>query len=192
MKLHLIFQNDDSGQIAEVTPAPNARLTDEHGAAESDEQFLRRIAKIVVPPGVSWRIVGAHQLPASRRIFRDAWRESGSGDIVVDMHVARRFVLNGVRNARNEKLEETDGEKSRLDEIGTPAQRERHAEYRQALRDFPKVIESQISVIRSPQELADHPIVWPNGATTSVYDLKACGEVLVYAKKMESAKRKIS
>ena len=79
-----------------------------------------------------------------------------------------------------------------LMKIGTQDQRERHAEYRQALRDFPKVIENQISAIGSPQELADHPIVWPNGAKTSVYDLKACGEVLAYAKKRDGANLKVS
>ena len=60
MNLYLIFKND-SGQISEVTPAPSARLTDDKGIAETDEQFLRRVAQRVIPPGVSWRIVGAHQ-----------------------------------------------------------------------------------------------------------------------------------
>lgn len=93
--------------------------------------------------------VKAADLPASSR-FIAAWKIVG-GKVTHDAAKMRLIVLANLRKNRDTKLAESDGDKARLDEIGTPAQQKAVKEYRQKLRDLPAVVAAKIETMTVDQ-----------------------------------------
>ena len=114
--------------------------------SETDEQQIERICKThgIVPFTVMHCAeiaaivgVGVDGMPHER--FLNAWTWDGHA-LSVHLGRARDLLLGEIRRNRNQKLIESDSEKARLDDIGTPTDKGLHAAYRQALRDFPATI----------------------------------------------------
>lgn len=101
--------------------------------------------------------VDAADLPTRR--FRDCWRHAG-GVVVVDVSLARAQVLAEVRRERNARLDASDREKARLDEIGTAEQRTALAAYRQKLRDLPAAVTTEVASLDA-DALAAYAPRWP-------------------------------
>lgn len=75
-----------------------------------------------------------------------AWRwDAATGGLTIDLDAARAQILAETRHARNTALRESDREKVKLDEIGTPEQKKKLAEKRQALRDLPAAVSAKIA-----------------------------------------------
>lgn len=152
MELSIMFEREDGG-ISIVHPAPAARR-----GGETDEQFAERIRLKDVPAGLPSEVIRKADIPHNRR-FRDAWRKAGRG-VTVDVTAAKGIVLADVRAERTRRLDESDKEKIRLDEVGTPQEQKALREKRQALRDLPAIVEAQIAVMTAEQ-LEAYQVAWP-------------------------------
>lgn len=128
---------------------------------ESDESMIARTSYKVL---ATWQpidaaVVRAADLPNDSTPFRSCWRISG-GKVEVDPVKARVIVLDIARKQRNAKLAESDGDKARLDEIGTKEQQKAVKEYRQKLRDMPAVIAAEIESM-SVEQLETYAVKFP-------------------------------
>ena len=162
-----------SGDIRVTRPNPRQRLPEEPEGQWLDGIALRTQA---ANPDLAdcTRLPDCllHQLPGRR--FRNCWRHDG-GAVKPDAALARQQLLAEVREERDRRLTASDGDKHRLDDIGTATQKRALADYRQALRDLPAVVENRLSMMTvaeleayalgSREEFAeDHPL-WPGNPT---------------------------
>lgn len=118
--------------------------------AESEEEFVARIAaKDVQPEATEVRIVDDGELPQDRT-FRDGWalRE---GRVVHDMKRCRAIWREKLRAERVPKLAALDVEFMRADERGDAAKKAQIAARKQALRDAPA--DPRIESAQTPDEL---------------------------------------
>jgi len=148
-----IVYTNDKGQVCVVCPAPKARR-----AGETEEDFVARIAAKDVPAGKTFQIMPKTALPSRR--FRNCWKVGQAG-IEVDLAKAGEQVMAEVRRERNKRLAESDALKIRADDIGTPQVKSEIAEYRQALRDFPELIQAQVNAATSAADLEAVAPLWP-------------------------------
>lgn len=149
----ILYQRPDGGisiRVAVEPPLPG----------ESEAMYLDRIA-IQAPPAGATRLpdVEAAAMPTSRRL-RNCWRYS-SGVVSVHLPSARQQRLGEIRAERNARLLESDAEKARLDEIGTPQQRATLTAYRQQLRDLPAAAAADLAGLTSAAELEAYQPTWP-------------------------------
>lgn len=99
-------------------------------------------------------------LPTSR-YFRNCWRWDGNR-VQTDLALAKAQRLAEIREERNRRLAASDGERARLEEIGTPQQRTALAQYRQRLRDIPLTVEADFAVWLAPaDDLERYQPPWP-------------------------------
>ena len=112
----------------------------------------KRINNAAMPDGQPFR-------PGAQKLFYDAWRSDGAGNIQIDMSVAREIRMNEIRAARNRKLEESDKEWLRILDLGTSNQQIRFKVYRQALRDIPQGID--MSTLNEAESLEAFQPNWP-------------------------------
>ena len=107
--------------------------------------------------------VGLVDLPeavwANRR-FRLCWRHIG-GRIAVDVSLARTQRLAEIRLDHDQRLEASDKDKARLDDVGTPEQIAAMKAYRQALRDLPATAQADIAALATPEQLDQYQPPWP-------------------------------
>lgn len=89
-----------------------------------------------------WSLITEADIPTSRK-FRACWKAANNKP-TVHAPSARAQVLAELRAIRNARLAESDGERAKLEEIGTPEQREALRVYRQQLRDLPAVVQGEI------------------------------------------------
>lgn len=155
MDLRVVYTRDDGG-VSVLIPAPHARQR-----GESDDEFVRRIAVKDIPPNTAYEIIHKDDLPSRR--FRAAWSIAGD-TVAVDPVKARAQILEEVRAERGNKLDESDKEKAKLDEVGTDEQRQALREYRQSLRDLPASVTANIAEL-SVAELEQFQVTWPAKAT---------------------------
>lgn len=97
--------------------------------------------------------------PASR-FFRGAWRRNGNG-IDVDMPIARIIKTSRIRKERDERLAVEDIAYMRADERNDQAEKTRIAAKKQALRDLPATVQTDLEAITTPKELEAFEPVWP-------------------------------
>src|SRR5262249_28807419 len=139
------------GMLHILVPAPQARRE-----SETDEDFLARVVATDLPKEASdVRIVERSVFPEDR-VFRNAWRQDGSGRIDIDMEKARGIQRNRIRAARAPLLAELDVAYQRADEREDTAAKADIAARKQALRDAPA--DPAIETARTPEELK---AVWP-------------------------------
>lgn len=148
----IVYVRPDGG-VSVVCPAPNSQLP-----GESEAQWLDRIALWDVPAGLASTIIEGADLPSRR--FRNAWRKPGAA-VAVDLPLARAQVMTETRRTRDALLLESDREKNRLDDVGDPAQRETLRAYRQALRDLPSAVQSQVDALSTVAALDAFAPVYP-------------------------------
>lgn len=81
--LRAVYTRPDGG-ISVVGPAPESRL-----AGEAELAWVQRVADLVVPQGLSYRIVDTAALPLPSRRWRNAWHDPGAGGVAVSLPAAR-------------------------------------------------------------------------------------------------------
>lgn len=124
--------------------------------AETEDEYLDRIAAKLLEParGLDGELVESPFVQATRlttidhtqlppRKFRDCWRDDGAAP-VVDLPLAKEQLLAEARVQRNKLLTASDALKARTDDLGTVDEKAAVAEYRQALRDLPELLEQQL------------------------------------------------
>lgn len=120
---------------------------------ESDEEHIARTAAIsldcITRKGFQQsRMITVHKeifpVRDGDAMFRPAWR-CEADKVTVDLNVAREIVLAQIREVRNKKLDESDRDKQRLDDIGTDEEKQKLAMYRQSLRDLPSTVSEAIA-----------------------------------------------
>ena len=115
------------------------------------EEFLDWVMKKDVPmDAVNPRLIEESELPSQERDFRDAWKDNGAR-VEVDMPKAREIHLNRIREKRNAKLAELDVEV--LKNLSKPSEVARLEQEKQALRDLPETIQSQLDAATTASEL---------------------------------------
>ncbi len=126
---------------------------------ETDAQHIARTAakSSACIAARGYQEVGTHVLHrdvfpvrAGHAMFREAWRFA-NGAVTVDLAKAREIVVSKARELRDQKLVESDKEKNRLDDIGTGQQKQELAAYRQALRDLPAKVATEIGTLSALQ-----------------------------------------
>jgi hypothetical protein len=147
----IVYTGPD-GNVFICTPASGFQ-----NPGESDDDFVQRVARKDVPPGVPYEIVEDSALPTSR-IFRNQWRFK-NGKVAVDMPLARIEKMARIRAARDKRLEETDREfivaQKRKDNAKMAAAEAKS----QILRDIPQTVD--LNVIQTPEELEAFEPDWP-------------------------------
>jgi hypothetical protein len=138
----IVFLGPD-GHVAIINPVEPIQ------PPESVEEWLNRVASraISVNPNLTGYVrvdtLDVDDFPTNRR-FRNHWRFAEK-KVHADRAGAMRQIMDEVRTARDVELEKSDEEKLKLDEIGSAKQKKDHAAYRQKLRDFPVVVETEIA-----------------------------------------------
>lgn len=118
--------------------------------AESEEEFVARIAAKDVPPDATGvRIVDDSELPQDRT-FRGGWTLR-DGRVAHDMERCREIWREKLRAERAPKLAALDVEFMRADERGDAAKKTEIAARKQALRDAPN--DPRIEAAKTPEEL---------------------------------------
>ena len=115
--------------------------------AETEEEFLRRIAAKDAPSGAS--IVDAASIPTDRT-FRDAWKIAGT-KVDVDMEKAREIHRERLRAMRAPRFVALDIAYLRADESGDVAAKLSITATKQELRDVPA--HPSIAAAKTPEEL---------------------------------------
>lgn len=122
--------------------------------AESEDEFVARIAAKDVPPGLDFQIVDKEGIPADRT-FRAAWKE-GQGRVEHDMDKCREIQKDRMREARAPKLEQLDVAFIRAQEENNTAAIPDIVAAKTALRDVTD--DPAIAAAGTPEELK---AVWP-------------------------------
>ncbi len=112
----------------------------------------KRILNPVMPDGQPFR-------PGAKKLFYGAWRHTGSGNVDIDMPAARDIYMEKMRRERDARLDASDKEKARLDDVGTATQKTAIKTYRQALRNLPANID--LESVTTPEDLDTFETVWP-------------------------------
>lgn len=152
MNLCIVWEREDGG-VSITYPVPQARAD-----GETDEQFAERIRIKDVPAGRPFHVQRKDTLPTSRRL-RNAWKK-GSGIITLDLPTARKLIVEEIRAERDRRLAESDKEKFRLDDVGSPQEQAKLKAKRQSLRDLPAKVETEIATLTDVQLEAYTP-TWP-------------------------------
>lgn len=116
-----------------------------------------RIANPIMPDGTPLR-------PDLPKPFREAWRNAGGGQIVVDMPAARLLKMAQIRAKRNTFLADlssvfSDAMYMRAQEVGNNALAAELGMKRQQLRDIPGSID--LASIATPEALEAFEPDWP-------------------------------
>lgn len=151
----IVYTRTDGG-VCVVVPAPEylARF-------ETEQEALEALRTKVVPPGMTnVRVCDMAELPATRR-FRGCWRQHGANPPTVDLPLARAQRLIELRQTRNQRLVASDGEMLRAQERRDAVEEGRWRQYRQALRDLPDAVSPALSLIDTPEALAEWEPDWP-------------------------------
>lgn len=139
---------------------------------ESEAMYMDRIALETLSCDVTLREcvrltdVDESKLPIEikgekkRKLFRNCWRVV-NGMISVDIPLARVEVIERVRKERNTRLTDSDTDKHRLDDIGTPQQKQALAAYRQQLRDLPVSVVEDVEMLADVDSLDKYTPSWP-------------------------------
>jgi hypothetical protein len=96
-----------------------------------------------------------NERPGQSRRFRNAWRWDGA-KIEADLDLSRAQVMAEVRAERNERLATSRANEQQ----GNPEQQSWKA-HRQALRDLPTTVQSEIDIIATPSALEAYEPTWP-------------------------------
>ncbi len=108
----------------------------------------------------AWHLCADATLPATARL-QQAWRWNG-GTVEVDLPAARQVVMAELRQERDRLLAESDSDKVRLDEVGSPQQQKNLKDWRQALRDLPATEGTRLDAMTAEQLAAYAPAIPAN------------------------------
>jgi len=117
--------------------------------AETEDEFINRVALKDVPKGVSYKIVSQDQIPSDRS-FRNALIIDGDS-ISHDIDKCRSIHKDRLREMRNPKLSALDVDFMRALESGDSVAIAEIAAKKQALRDVTK--DASLTSAKTPEEL---------------------------------------
>jgi len=107
-------------------------------------------------------------LPDSRagqsRKFRNCWRWD-STKIETDLPMARAEIMAVTRTERNEKLIDSDGKQLKVNETGSAQDQTDWETHRQALRDLPATVQTDVDALTTAADLEAHAVTWPTEPT---------------------------
>ena len=159
----IIWERTDGG-ISWTAVAPKAQKP-----KESDQQFLARVAAKVKKSNPdltkATRLDDCLSADLPLNHFRNSWRRKGTENkIQVDMPLARTQRMAEIRAERNKRIDESDKELNRVNEIGTQTEIDNLKTKRQILRDIPNNIETEgtLTAITISEELAAFEPDWPH------------------------------
>lgn len=118
--------------------------------AETEEEFVARIAVKDVPERLSFFIVDAAAIPQDRT-FRNAWEHDGNGGVRHNMIKARDLQRERLRVMRAPLLAALDVEYQRADETGDTAAKRRIVARKEELRAITE--HAEIAAARTPEQL---------------------------------------
>ena len=99
--------------------------------------------------------------PKKIKRWRNCWRYL-NGVLVVDIKLAVEQYMREIRIEQVVRLNLTDKDKLRLDEIGTDAQRASLKVYRQSLRDLPDIVVVALVDVTTITAIETYDPPWPN------------------------------
>lgn len=144
----------ENGMVNIVQP-----IYKEQRAAETEDEFLARIAAKAVPQGITSGVIDKSIIPTDRT-FRNAWDFIDQA-ITVDMSKAREIHRAHVRRVRATRLAELDVQYQRADETGNAAEKALIIAKKQTLRDLPA--DPAIEAATTPEQLkATWPLILPD------------------------------
>jgi hypothetical protein len=103
----------------------------------------------------SWRRISRSDIPQSRE-FREAWTDTGAGEIRQDISKCRKIHRDRIREARKPLLDSLDTEYQIADEQDNKARKREVAQKKQRLRDATD--DPRIEAAQTVEELK---AVWP-------------------------------
>jgi len=151
----IVYTRPDGG-VSVVCPAPEfvAQFPTEQEALAAVQ------VKAVPADAINVKICDVINIPTSRR-FRNCWRQVGTTPPVVDLPLAREQRMSEIRTERDKRLAISDGQMARAQDTGTPAEVMVLRGKRQALRDLPVTVETELAMIQLVDGLATYEPTWP-------------------------------
>lgn len=149
MANRIVWQAPDGSLRITIPADPQADLNAVAAHALAVDPSLAECARL---PDVY-----AAELPSRR--FRNCWRHTDK--VTVDVPLARGQLLAEVRVERNAKLDATDKEAARLADVGTKQEQDALKAKRQALRDLPAVVTSELDSLNTAEALEAYRPTWP-------------------------------
>ena len=169
----IVYARADGG-VSIISPDPADQRLGESEWAWLDRTGTRAIRRYYPgdrsDPAFAWlqagtwaadqprQVIDSTELPSER--FRDCWVQ-GTSAVEVNLSAARDQILREVRRERDLRLRASDGERHRLQEMGTEIERAQLAVYRQQLRDLPTVVQAEISALTTASALEAYSPVFP-------------------------------
>ena len=142
------------GNVAVVSPAPEARLED-----ESDAAFVARILAKDVPPSMQAAAIIVDHVALPTRQFRGDWVISGN-TVAVDIVKARQRVVANAVDEANKRVAASDSLVVKAIDSGTPANQAAVKSYRAQTLAVPNVVQGQVAAMNLAQLVAFSP-TWP-------------------------------
>lgn len=142
--------------VVPVEPAMPGESEAEHAARVGD-RAVQRDASLADCTRLS--PMDATALPATRR-WRNQWRHA-AGVIAPSVPLCRATRLAEVRAERNARLLASDGEQMKVNEGGTGQQQADWRAYRQALRDLPAAVQTELAALTTADQVAAYSPTWP-------------------------------
>lgn len=99
--------------------------------------------------------VGENRIP-----LRSCWRWE-NGRIIVSTGLLRSEYLKVLRQERDRRLEQSDKEVARLNDVGTPQQLAAMKSHRQKLRDMPITVETALGTLSTVADIEAYSPAWP-------------------------------
>ena len=101
--------------------------------------------------GTFLKIIETSELPIDK-YFRPAWRWNGTA-ITLDLPICQQRHLEKLRRVRNTKLQNSDAEYIKALEQNNTSKLDTLKQYRQALRDLPETIQTEMSNAATPNDI---------------------------------------
>ncbi len=147
---------DGSTAITHPMESPRAGETE---AQMLDRLAAKALAECEVLVGATRRTNVDHAALPSRA-FRSCWRFN-SGAVQINVNLARTQKINEIRAERNLRITESDKLILKYIDVGTAQQQADIRAYRQALRDLPTTVQTELAALTTPAQLAAYVPTWP-------------------------------
>ena len=149
-----------------IVGEPVAQPTDVMSSAAAVDAVMAHLVTLVPVGATNIRIVAHTEYPSlepgsAGLRFRNAWRQSLTGVVTIDIPLARLQCMNEVRSARVSKLEKANMDIEYAEDQATPALLARLRTYRQALRDVPQTNQASLDACTTPEAVGAWTPTWP-------------------------------
>lgn len=129
----IVYISPENNKLHVVHPADKESI-ERHMGEMTDEEYEYHVISRSIPKNVTqYRFIDDNDLPEDRE-FREAWCDvTSESRIDIDCSKAKEIALNRLRQIRNKKLDDTDKEILRAQELGLDTTNIK--ELRQSLRN---------------------------------------------------------